>query len=109
MVEKVSISLVDDLDGSDAEETLEFALDGVSYQIDLSADNAEELRDALAHYIEHARRAGGRRRVAAKAPAKAVVRPVAVDREQNQAIRVWARKNGFDISERGRIPASVVD
>jgi hypothetical protein len=109
MVERVSISLVDDLDGSEADETLKFGLDGVSYQIDLSTDNAEELRDALSQYVEHARRAGGRRRVATKVPAKPIARPIAVDREQNQAIRFWARKNGFDISERGRIPASVVE
>lgn len=57
MAQKVLVSLVDDLDGSEAEETVEFGLDGVSYQIDLSGENAEELRDALAQYVEHARRA----------------------------------------------------
>jgi DhnA family fructose-bisphosphate aldolase class Ia len=101
MAQKVLVSLVDDLDGSEAEETVEFGLDGVSYQIDLSSENAEELRDALAQYVEHARRAGGRKR--------ASVRPVAVDREQNQAIRSWARKNGYAVSDRGRIPSEVVE
>ncbi|WP_020669755.1 histone-like nucleoid-structuring protein Lsr2 [Amycolatopsis nigrescens] len=109
MVEKVMISLVDDLDGSEAEETVEFGLDGVSYQIDLSSDNAEELRDALAQYVEHARRAGGRKRTASRVASKVAARPATVDREQNQAIRAWARKNGFQVSDRGRIPSEVVD
>lgn len=109
MAQKVLVSLVDDLDGSEAEETVEFGLDGVSYQIDLSGDNAEELRDALAQYVEHARRAGGRKRAAGRPSVKAVARPATVDREQNQAIRAWARKNGFQVSDRGRIPSEVVE
>ncbi|AXB45646.1 histone-like nucleoid-structuring protein Lsr2 [Amycolatopsis albispora] len=109
MAQKVLVSLVDDLDGSEAEETVEFGLDGVSYQIDLSADNAEELRDALAQYVEHARRAGGRKRSGGRPAAKAVARPATVDREQNQAIRAWARKNGYQVSDRGRIPSEVVE
>ncbi|RZQ61652.1 histone-like nucleoid-structuring protein Lsr2 [Amycolatopsis suaedae] len=109
MAEKVLVSLVDDLDGSDADETIEFGLDGVSYVIDLSAENAEELRDALAQYVEHARRLGGRKRTGGRAATKSVARPPSVDREQNQAIRSWARKNGYQISDRGRIPAEVVE
>ncbi|MFF5990872.1 MULTISPECIES: histone-like nucleoid-structuring protein Lsr2 [Prauserella] len=109
MAQKVLVSLVDDLDGSEAEETVEFGLDGVSYEIDLSAENAEELRDALAQYVEHARRAGGRKRAGRPAAVKAPGRSAAVDREQNQAIRAWARKNGFEVSDRGRIPSEVVD
>ncbi|WP_370945140.1 Lsr2 family protein [Amycolatopsis sp. cg5] len=109
MAQKVLVSLVDDLDGTEAEETVEFGLDGVSYQIDLSGENAEELRDALAQYVEHARRAGGRKRAAIRPTAKAVARPATVDREQNQAIRSWARKNGFQVSDRGRIPSEVVE
>ena len=105
MAQKVLVSLVDDLDGSEAEETVEFGLDGVSYQIDLSSDNAEELRDALAQYVEHARRAGGRKRASVRpVSGKGSARPAAVDREQNQAIRAWARKNGYAVSDRGRIP-----
>ncbi|PRX50507.1 Lsr2 protein [Prauserella shujinwangii] len=109
MAQKVLVSLIDDLDGSEADETVEFGLDGVSYQIDLSAENAEELRDALAQYIEHARRAGGRKRSSARGNAKAPARSAAVDREQNQAIRAWARKNGYEVSDRGRIPSEVVE
>lgn len=110
MAQKVLVSLVDDIDGSEADETVEFGLDGISYQIDLSSENAEELRDALAQYVEHARRAGGRKRAVGRPSAKAAVaRPASVDREQNQAIRAWARKNGFQVSDRGRIPSEVVE
>lgn len=109
MATKTMVSLIDDLDGSEAEETIEFGLDGVTYQIDLSADNAEELRDALAQYVEHARRAGGRKRTNVRPSAKPVSRTATVDREQNQAIRAWARKNGYQVSDRGRIPSDVVD
>lgn len=109
MAQKVLVSLVDDLDGSEAEETVEFGLDGVSYEIDLSSENAEELRDALAQYVEHARRAGGRKRAGTRGAAKAPGRSAAVDREQNQAIRAWARKNGYEVSDRGRIPSEVVE
>lgn len=109
MAKQVLVSLVDDLDGSEAEESVEFGLDGVSYEIDLSADNAEELRDALAQYVEHARRSGGRKRSATRAAAKATARPATVDREQNQAIRAWARKIGYNVSDRGRIPSEVVE
>ncbi|MBK1788301.1 histone-like nucleoid-structuring protein Lsr2 [Prauserella cavernicola] len=110
MAQQVLVSLVDDLDGSEADETIEFGLDGVSYEIDLSAENAEELRDALAQYVDHARRAGGRKRTPGKrGNGTAVGRSSSADREQNQAIRAWARKNGYDISERGRIPSEVTE
>ncbi|GAB3502582.1 histone-like nucleoid-structuring protein Lsr2 [Amycolatopsis cihanbeyliensis] len=108
MAQQVLVSLVDDIDGSEAQETVEFGLDGVTYQIDLSEDNAEELRDVLAQYVEHARRAGGRKRTA-KRGARNGARPASADREQNQAIRAWARDQGYEISDRGRIPAEVVD
>jgi hypothetical protein len=109
MAQKVTVTLVDDLDGTEAEETVEFGLDGASYQIDLSEDNAERLRDALAEYVEHARRSGGRKRAAARPAAGRPVRPATADREQNQAIRAWARKQGMKVSDRGRIPSEVID
>lgn len=101
------IRLIDDLDGDTADETVEFSIDGRTYEIDLSKGNAGKLRDALASYVAAARRAGGRRRSssAASAPAR---RP-SIDREQNQAIRGWARKRGMKVSDRGRIPAEVLD
>ncbi len=101
------IRLVDDLDGEVADETVEFGVDGKNYEIDLSKDNASKLRDALASYVAAARRAGGRRRGAAGG-GQAGRRP-SIDREQNQAIRDWARKRGMKVSDRGRIPAEVLD
>ena len=114
MAQKVVVSLVDDLDQSEADETVEFGLDGATYEIDLSDANASALRDKLADYVAHARRSGGRRKSSATASAPAARRSsggtggrAAVDREQNQAIREWARKQGMTVSERGRIPSEV--
>jgi hypothetical protein len=101
------IRLVDDLDGEVADETVEFGVDGKNYEIDLSTANAKKLRDALAEFVAAARRAGGRRR-GGGAPAAASHRP-SIDREQNQAIREWARKRGMKVSDRGRIPAEVLE
>jgi hypothetical protein len=109
MAQQVTVSLVDDLDGTSAEETVEFGLDGVSYQIDLSDGNASRLRDALVEYVDHARRAGGRKRSPGRPAAGRPPRPASADREQNQAIREWARKQGMKVSDRGRIPAEVLD
>jgi hypothetical protein len=107
MAQKVTVSLVDDLSGDVADETVEFGLDGKTYEIDLSSDNAGSLRDALAAYVAAARRPGGRRRAAGPTPV--VSRQTAVDREQNQAIREWARKRGMKVSDRGRIPADLLE
>jgi hypothetical protein len=101
------VRLIDDIDGDAADETVEFAIDGKSYQIDLSEANAGKLRDALAAYAAAARRLGGRRR--GNAPASVAGRKPVADREQNQAIREWARKRGMNVSERGRIPAEVLE
>jgi nucleoid-associated protein Lsr2 len=110
VAQKVIVSLIDDLDGDKADETVEFGLDGKNYEIDLSSDNAGKLRNALADYVSAARRPGGRRRSGgAAAAAAAVARRPAVDREQNQAIRDWARKRGMKVSDRGRIPADVLE
>jgi hypothetical protein len=114
LAQKVVVSLVDDLDASEADETVEFGLDGATYEIDLSEANAAALRDRLADYVAHARRSGGRRRTSAPAASSGSRRGsgggggrAAVDREQNQAIREWARKQGMTVSERGRIPSEV--
>ena len=112
MATLTTVSLVDDLDGSEAAESVEFALDGVSYEIDLSEENAEKLRDALASYVASVRRVdGGRRGARAKVakPAKAARGSrTAPDREQTAAIREWARSNGYEVSERGRLSATVL-
>jgi hypothetical protein len=104
MAQKTIVQLIDDLDQGAAEETVSFALDGTSYEIDLSAKNARKLRDALAVYVANARRAG---RVPATAAARR--RSGRNDREQTQAIREWARKNGHKIGEKGRIPSAILD
>ena len=105
------IRLVDDLDGAVADETVEFGVDGKSYEIDLSTANAKKLRDALAEFVASARRAGGRRRGGGSggSAAPATARRPSIDREQNQAIREWARKRGMKVSDRGRIPAEVLE
>ena len=100
------VRLIDDLDGEAADETIEFGIDGKNYEIDLSTANAAKLRDALASYVAAARRSGGRRRGGSSGGA---ARRPAIDREQNQAIREWARKRGMKVSDRGRIPAEVLD
>jgi hypothetical protein len=109
VAQKVTVSLIDDMDGDKADETVEFGLDGKNYEIDLSSKNAEKLRDALADYVAAARRPGGRRRSGGGGSAAAATRRPSVDREQNQAIRDWARKRGMKVSDRGRIPADVLD
>lgn len=110
MAQKVTVTLVDDLDGGTAEETVEFGIDGVSYEIDLSAGNAGKLRGSLADYVSNARKAaGGRRKVAGPVRRVSVAGRASVDREQNAAIREWARKNGYNVSDRGRIPAEVLE
>jgi nucleoid-associated protein Lsr2 len=100
-----TVILVDDLDGSEATEQVRFALDGRSYEIDLSAENSAILREALAPYISAARRRSGRRSSYTSA---APARP-ASDREHNQSIREWAATQGMKISERGRIPSTVLE
>ena len=107
MAQIQEVRLVDDLDGSEADETVEFGFEGRNYEIDLSKDNAEKFRDALARFVGAARRTGGGGGTARRRPATAA-RPT-VDREQNQAIRTWARNQGMKVNERGRIPSEVLE
>ena len=103
MAQQVTVVLVDDLDGSTAAETLDFELDGRSYEVDLSTDNAGKLRNALAPFAAAARRVG-------KAPRQRsaqTARPEA-NRDKTSAIRQWALANGHKVSQRGRISASVI-
>ncbi|MEV5302936.1 histone-like nucleoid-structuring protein Lsr2 [Amycolatopsis methanolica] len=110
MAQKVTVELVDDLDGSVTEDisTVFFALDGVDYEIDLTADNAGRLRDELANFVANARKTGGR--------SKRGVRPSTnghaaspADREKTRAIREWAKEQGYELADRGRIRADVVE
>ena len=105
MARRVTVSLVDDFDGkTDADETVAFAIDGVSYEIDLSSKNAKQLRDDLGRWIGAARRVGGRRRARA-----AVAVGTSGSRAESAAVREWARRSGYDVAQRGRLPADVVD
>src|SRR3954447_25687577 len=100
MAQKVHIVLEDDIDGSDASETVSCGLDGTSYEIDLNDKNAASLRDALAAYVGHARKVSGSRRGRRFAGSSAVG-------SSAKEIRAWARSNGHEVPDRGRIPAAV--
>jgi hypothetical protein len=102
VAQKITVTLEDDLDGSPADGTTRFGLDGAEYEIDLSQNNADDLRKALAPYIDHARR------VASGGPAGWAGRTVSV-RRRSADIRAWAREHGIAVSERGRIPANVAE
>ncbi|BDZ42615.1 Lsr2 family protein [Paraoerskovia sediminicola] len=102
MAQKVQVILIDDIDEGAAEETVTFALDGVSYEIDLSAAHATELRDAFGTWIGHARKVGTKSGARAGRPRKATG-----GTSNATAVREWARENGHTVSERGRIPADV--
>lgn len=97
------VVLVDDLGDGDAAETITFALDGVSYEIDLSEGNAAQLRDDLATWIGHARSVSGAsaRRTGRRGAAKSSI--------DNTAVREWARAQGHNVSDRGRIPAHIIE
>jgi len=104
MAQKVQVVLVDDLDGGHAEETVTFSLDGVSYEIDLSHDNAAALRDALAPYVGHGRRVGGSRRSATRPGARARTSTAPGNPAE---VRAWAKGQGISVNERGRISAEL--
>lgn len=99
MAQKTQIILVDDIDGSAATQTVTFALDGVTYEIDLNDDHAAALRETIEEWVPKARRSGGRRNVRRRAGSG--------NSANTQKIREWARANGYDISDRGRIPSSI--
>jgi hypothetical protein len=99
VAQKVIIQLTDDIDGSEAVETVSFGLDGTTYEIDLNKKNAAALRDAVAPYVGNARKVSGTRR--RRASSAAALGPSA------REVRDWARSNGFKVPDRGRIPAEV--
>ena len=109
MAQQTTVRFIDDLDGSDAAGTFDFAIDGRQYQIDLSDENAAKLRDALAPYVGAARKAGGRARGRAARQTAVADKPARSNRDQTAAIREWARANGHQVSDRGRIPKSVIE
>ena len=102
MAQKIQTLFIDDLDGSAAEGTVRFGLDGTEYEIDLNAGHAKELRDALARYVDAARRVGSVRR-----PPRGGRRGVAGDLNAVE-VREWARAQGIEVKDRGRVPADLV-
>lgn len=119
MAQKTVVTLVDDLTGEESEDisTVEFALDGVTYEIDLDDRNSAALRDALANYVSAARRTGGRRSTGngrrrstgAGTGTPRATSPGGYDRETSKQIREWAKGQGYEVSDRGRVPNNVVE
>jgi len=101
MAQKVSVVLEDDLTGGPAEQTIRFAFEGTDYEIDLNAKNAAMFSKQLATYLAHARRVG---RAQPHRPGR-----TAANRQRSGDIRAWAKEHGVAVSERGRIPVSVVE
>jgi nucleoid-associated protein Lsr2 len=108
MAKQVITLLTDDLDGGEADRTVEFGLDGVNYTIDLSEKNAGKLRKALDPFLNSATRVG-RSPVASPIRRNGASAGGRASRDENQAIREWANKNGHPVSERGRIPSHIVE
>jgi len=104
MAQITEVRLVDDLDGGEAAESVAFSIDGKSYEIDLSENNAAALRDAFAPFVGSARRAGSVPSVTRPKASARSGRP----REQTAAIREWANASGHEVSARGRIPSAVL-
>lgn len=104
MAQKIQTLFIDDIDGSEAEGTVRFALDGAEYEIDLNAKNAEALRKALSRYVEAARRSSGS---TARRPARAGRRAAASGLNTTE-VREWAKAQGIDVKDRGRVPAELV-
>jgi nucleoid-associated protein Lsr2 len=104
VAQKIQTLFIDDLDGTAAEGTISFALDGAEYEIDLNAEHAKELRDALAGYVGAARRAG----TAVKRPATRGGRRGPANGVKTTEVREWAKSQGMEVKDRGRIPAELV-
>ena len=106
MAQKITTLFIDDIDGGAAEGTVRFALDGTEYEIDLNAEHSDELRTALGKYVTHARKVGGGARRGGRVAGRAV--RGAGSALNTTEIRNWARENGYDIKDRGRVPADLV-
>ena len=94
--------LIDDIDGGEAAGTVRFGLDGTEYEIDLSAAHSDELRTALERYLAHARRAG-------RTPKGAARSRRGVDAVDTAKVREWAKDQGIEVKDRGRVPAGVLE
>ena len=110
MARKTIVTLVDDLTGEAAEDisTVEFAVDGMTYELDLTDENSAKLRDTLAPYTKAGRKIGGRRRGGTR-PGRTISGSTAgYNRETLKSIRAWAKQNGHRVSDRGRLSAEIV-
>lgn len=105
MAQRVQIILEDDFDGTEADDTVLFGLDGAEYEVDLSGENAQRLRDALAPWVAVARKTGGRRKRGAS-NASATKSPAGTSTGE---IRAWAQAEGYEVSSRGRVSAEIRD
>jgi hypothetical protein len=101
MAQRVQVQLLDDITGEEAAETITFGLDGVMYEIDLTEQNARQLRDELGVYVEKGRKVRGRSTAQRQSKTSA--------RDESRRIREWAAKNGYSPSSRGRISQSIVE
>jgi hypothetical protein len=103
VAQKVQTLFIDDLDGSAADGTVRFGLDGTDYEIDLNARHTQALRDALAPYVSAGRKVtgGARRQVRASRKAQA-------NGANTTEIREWAKAQGLEVKDRGRVPAELV-
>jgi hypothetical protein len=104
VAQKIQTLFIDDLDGSEADGTVRFALDGTEYEIDLSAEHAEALREALARYVGAARKIGG----SARRPARGGRSRAAGSGLNSTEVREWAKAQGIEVKDRGRVPAELV-
>jgi hypothetical protein len=109
MVQKQVVQLVDDIDGTEAHQTVHFSIDGKNYIIDLHNGHAAQLRDALGRYTKHARVNANAKAAAAPKVRGVASAQAAAKREHLAAVRVWARANGYVVNERGRIPDNILE
>jgi hypothetical protein len=108
VAQKIQTLFIDDIDGSEAEGTVRFALDGAEYEIDLNAKHAGELRKALSRYVEAARRSGGGGGTRRPARNGSSSRRSAASGLNTNEVREWAKSQGFEVKDRGRVPAELV-
>lgn len=99
MAKKTHIELVDDIDGSTADETITFSIDGAHYEIDLSAENAEKIRAEIGEWAEKGTRVARKKARKASSPS--------ASSEENARIRQWAKESGYEVGDRGRISAEI--
>lgn len=101
MAQHVQVQLIDDINGEEADETVTFGIDGTTYEIDLTAENAAQLREKLSLYLEKSRKSRSRSGTQQRSKPSG--------REDTQRIRLWAKENGYETSARGRISKTIIE